>query len=704
MFTKINLFKNLLSIIITISPILTVAQTLESVIPSSDCAAIIMASKDQKVVLETLKKYADLAPSPVLIRSNNGYYAAALGIFNKKEGVAFIKENVGANRIPKDSICTNASRFIEILHPNESFTALGSEVTAGLVDNKQISKTIIEPSLKGQLQLDNSVQLSEKKQIEKQNEPALSRIEIALKEEALIQAAATKELEKLKAANISSLNEAKKEEALIQAAATKELEKLKAANINSLNEAKKAENLILEFPSVNQISSGQLKPQVNGQECIFEIGPYNVAQGYIDRSLQKDINTLSNESGFELRYAIIEKKDSSLGYEVFGSNADVLIYASTKIEDNTDYMIVGKVVTKLRSVGISSPSSNCVNVKRGYFETLDQTSFTEKLNEIVNKPEICYIRLRPENLSNELKIRDFEYRNLKDEKKALEEFDKNLNIEYKEIKSKLSQVTGFNQLLYRFNDIQDFSISSDNIKYISRFVSFEGSKSDVDKGLNQAAQVLKNIKYIISGECNTDKKTNKILGGIESRTGVWLTSADEITSHNTIILAKIDNLILQKEDITAKKEADLKELQATIPPIFANTSNNRAVKESYGFMLGADNGWDVTIGYSIDNCKIQYSVNTGLFRLDITHDLNLIKWKSASYKLVDLKPTFLVACDGNCLTQRAYADNPEFVGLAKLADGRQQNFIQLPVTVTRDRFEKALKDVVKACPGSASKY
>jgi hypothetical protein len=714
--------KYLLSMILIMSaPILTNAQTTESVIPSTDCAAIVMASKEQEIVLETLKKYANMAPSPVLIQSSNGYFAAALGIFNKKEGLAFVKENISANRIPKDSVCLNAKRFIGILYPNESFTALSTEKTVKTVNTEQLSQLSLDPILKTQTQI--QVDNSSKPTITKQKNIGTDDIEETLKEEALLQEIANKEMEKLKIANIERLKESRKEEALLQAAAYKEMEKLKSANNKSLTESRKEEALLqaaankeIEKPNTTNIkmlkesikeeaSSNELPSDVsksettekyksNTEECIFEIGPYHVRPGYVDDNLKKHINLLSSLSDSNLRYKIFLKENP------FSGDDKVMIYSLVKVDDNTDYSVIGRISTKLQNLGLNS-STNCVNVQRGQFETLEQSAFMEKLNIIINESQTCYVALDTDKYSNRISMRSYKYKNWKDEKNALEELDKNLIGEYKEINSKLSQTLSFDQLLY--------ILMPDTHDQMYRYAVFKGSRFDIDKGLIQASKALSEIHYVIDKACNSEIEFNKVLArkGLldrEKRRGIWLTSAEEIEKNNNKALVKLNQLIALEDGANSKKEADRKNLKASVPPLPDNRSNNKVVKESYGFMLGADNGWDVTNGYRIDNCKVEFSVDTGLFRLDITHDLNLVKWKSASYKLVDLKPNFYVACDGNCLSQRAYAENPEFVGLAKMSDGAKQNFIQFPITVTKDRFEKALKDVAKECPGSSSKY
>ena len=93
------------------------------VIPQDKCAVITMASKDDAAVLTELRKYWDF--EPVAIRSNNGYTAAALGIYPKEIGVDLARTLKAVDRIPADSYCGNTERYIQLVYPNEDFSALG---------------------------------------------------------------------------------------------------------------------------------------------------------------------------------------------------------------------------------------------------------------------------------------------------------------------------------------------------------------------------------------------------------------------------------------------------------------------------------------------------------------------------------------------------------------------------------------------------
>lgn len=105
------------------SQISTSSKNLLPVIPKDKCAVITMASKDDSAVLAELSKYWDF--EPVAIRSNNGYTAAAIGIYPKDVGIDLARKLKAEDRIPTDSYCGNTERYIQIVYPNHSFSALG---------------------------------------------------------------------------------------------------------------------------------------------------------------------------------------------------------------------------------------------------------------------------------------------------------------------------------------------------------------------------------------------------------------------------------------------------------------------------------------------------------------------------------------------------------------------------------------------------
>lgn len=127
-------------------------------IPDDQCAVIVMASKDTQQVLDALKTYQDIAPSPVVIESNNGFFAAALGIFDRAEGASFMMTPRAAGRLPKDAYCGNTERYAQILYPAADYSnfvedptllphkATSVKLTTKQVDDSRNAFTSTEPT------------------------------------------------------------------------------------------------------------------------------------------------------------------------------------------------------------------------------------------------------------------------------------------------------------------------------------------------------------------------------------------------------------------------------------------------------------------------------------------------------------------------------------------------------------------------------
>lgn len=117
-------------------------------IPNAQCAVIVMASKDTQLVLDTLKKYQDIAPSPSAIESNNGFFAASLGIFDRAEGASFIKAQLANGLLPKDAYCGNTERYVRVLYPSAAFTALSDSADGSKESARTATKPQLEPNIK----------------------------------------------------------------------------------------------------------------------------------------------------------------------------------------------------------------------------------------------------------------------------------------------------------------------------------------------------------------------------------------------------------------------------------------------------------------------------------------------------------------------------------------------------------------------------
>lgn len=197
-------------------------------------------------------------------------------------------------------------------------------------------------------------------------------------------------------------------------------------------------------------------------------------------------------------------------------------------------------------------------------------------------------------------------------------------------------------------------------------------------------------KFLPTGRTMFMKSNGVLIGDDEPICDERVNSADTLASWDEVERAH-------------EQTAQDRLAQAAPPPPFENDTDDGALRDAYGFMLGGDKGWDVADRFDIKSCIVRYSTDVGPVRVVITHDLNRVQWKSASVKLVDGQLNFYVSCQGDCLEQRGYTDDPK-MAQSFLLDEVTQDFIQFPLLVSRDRFERALTDVTERCPGAKSKY
>jgi len=143
-----------------------------------------------------------------------------------------------------------------------------------------------------------------------------------------------------------------------------------------------------------------------------------------------------------------------------------------------------------------------------------------------------------------------------------------------------------------------------------------------------------------------------------------------------------------------------------MPDNLPNSSDNVVLAEAYGFLIGADSSWGATEGYEISECVVNYSVYyMGAIRLDVRHLLKNVIWKSKRLKLNDKGQTVAqFSCDGTCLTQKAYTEDPSLHEFVPLFNNRTQKEITLLVQGSVERFNRALADVITECPGAQTKY
>jgi hypothetical protein len=88
-----------------------------NIIPSDQCAIILMATKNKSEAFVELKKYENIAINPILVESNNGFFAASLGLIKKTESQKFIKDN--EKILPKGTYCGNTDRYVSIIRINQ---------------------------------------------------------------------------------------------------------------------------------------------------------------------------------------------------------------------------------------------------------------------------------------------------------------------------------------------------------------------------------------------------------------------------------------------------------------------------------------------------------------------------------------------------------------------------------------------------------
>lgn len=93
-----------------------------NIIPENQCAIIVGSTADPADAGKLVSKYSSVAKKMAVIKSNNGYYAASLGIFDRKEGIDLLAKLKAEAKIPSDAICANHSRFVEVMYLDNATT------------------------------------------------------------------------------------------------------------------------------------------------------------------------------------------------------------------------------------------------------------------------------------------------------------------------------------------------------------------------------------------------------------------------------------------------------------------------------------------------------------------------------------------------------------------------------------------------------
>ena len=84
-------------------------------------------------------------------------------------------------------------------------------------------------------------------------------------------------------------------------------------------------------------------------------------------------------------------------------------------------------------------------------------------------------------------------------------------------------------------------------------------------------------------------------------------------------------------------------------PIYANENEN-GVKESLGFMIGGDGGWEsFSTFYEVKGCNVTYHQMFMGFKLIVNYNFDKVFWKSAASEEIDGKTFFIL--DGQIGTQ-----------------------------------------------------
>ena len=174
-------------------------------------------------------------------------------------------------------------------------------------------------------------------------------------------------------------------------------------------------------------------------------------------------------------------------------------------------------------------------------------------------------------------------------------------------------------------------------------------------------------------------------------------------------------------------------LDVSQPLELTNKTDNGVLKDAFGFMWNEDKGWKKKgwkgnrhdlksvldgsaneekwdkISYDINSCTVKIStpnVQKGLEVLTIERiwDLNLVNWKSVIFERSGKINVFRVECSDVCYGKGHHADYPLDEYAQKLNEPVYDRGFSIAFEVAKDRFEAALLDVIKECPGIKSKY
>ena len=164
---------------------------------------------------------------------------------------------------------------------------------------------------------------------------------------------------------------------------------------------------------------------------------------------------------------------------------------------------------------------------------------------------------------------------------------------------------------------------------------------------------------------------------------------------------------------------------AFAPPASSSTieesgPNALIVGKTFGFMLFGNDGFTKACieNLKVERCQVSFESSGAFYshaiqRIYVTYDLNKANWKSAVYQMDHANNSIRFEVYGKKDLKAVHNDHlfdnedelrmgVAFLGLTV---GPQSGFtVQLPKYMTKERYDRALRDVTKQCPGSISSY
>lgn len=164
---------------------------------------------------------------------------------------------------------------------------------------------------------------------------------------------------------------------------------------------------------------------------------------------------------------------------------------------------------------------------------------------------------------------------------------------------------------------------------------------------------------------------------------------------------------------------------------FSNTTDNKTLLKAFNFVRNGDKKWERNVPltgsilhYSVKNCVTEYyfEKKSNVWndfvdqqvdkteRIFYYYDWNKVIWKSAKLEFDNGGRVFTADCSSDCSDVRHYIFRDHVnLGLSSYAHSFppwyvSEDQIWFPVTVSPQRFNAALEDIRKECPGVISDY